>query len=379
MIPRSEYEERQERARAGMRAAGLGVLVVVSGPFYERPGDVAYLCGHLPPFPTSETEPPVCGVGHSALLLSEGSTLLLVDTPYYRADRVVASEVRVAVDLWGALVEALRERDVRTVGMVGTDILPAEAVWRLEDVGFRPTPADRLVRSLRRRKSPLEVELLRCAVGCAREALLAAAAACAPGVTEQEVCAAGTAAALRAGADSVRYLRVHSGPWSAWPTRWPQATDRRLVQGDLVLLDAIGACEGYQFDVGRTTLVGFDQLPWQRELLEATQRALARALGAIRPGARVGDVVAAALGAYEEAGLGSYASPFLGHGIGLETVEAPYLRAGSQERLEAGMVLCVEPGVYVPDRGGVCVEEVVVVQQDGCEVLSSQIPRRLWE
>lgn len=379
MIPRWEYEERQERARDGMRAAGLEALAVVSGPFYERPGDVAYLCGHFPPFPTSETEPPVSGIGHSALLLLEESTLLLVDTPYYRADRVVASAVRVARDLWGALVEELRAHGVRTVGLVGTDVAPAEAVWRLEGAGFRLTPANWAIRSLRRRKSPMEVELLRRAAECAREALLAASEACGPGVTEQEVCAAGVAAALRAGADFVRYLRVHSGPWSAWPTRWPQATDRRLVQGDLVLLDAIGAREGYQFDVQRTTLVGFRQLPWQRTLLEATQRALSRALGAIRPGARVADVVAAALGAYEEAGLGSYASSFLGHGIGLETVEAPYLRAGSEQRLETGMVLCVEPGVFLPDRGGASLEEEVLVTEDGCEVLTSGIPRRLWE
>jgi len=379
VIPRSEYEDRQERVRTTMREKGLAALIVVSGPFYERPGDVAYLTGHLPPFPTSETEPPLCGIGHGALLLLEDSTLLLVDTPYYRIDCVVASEVRVARDLWGAVVEELRAHGVRAVGMVGTDVCPAEAVWRLEDAGLRPIPADRVVRSLRRRKSQREVELLRRAAGCAREALLAAAETCGPGVTEREVCAAGTAAALRTGADFVRYLRVHSGPWSAWPTRWPQATDRRLVPGDLVLLDAIGACEGYHFDVQRTTLVGFDQLPWQRRLLEATQRALSRALGAIRPGARVAEVVATALGAYEEAGLGSYASSFLGHGIGLETVEAPYLRAGSEELLEEGMVLCVEPGAFFPDRGGASLEEEVVVTEDGCEVLTSGIPRRLWE
>lgn len=379
MIPRSEVEERQERARSAMRSAGLEVLVVVSGPFYERPGDVAYLCGHFPPFPTSETEPPGSGIGHAALVLDERSTVLLVDTPYYRVDRVVASEVRITPDLWQGLREALRERRAETVGLVGTDVAPVEAVWWLEEAGVRPVPADRIVRSMRRRKSGSEVALLRRAADCARAALLAAAEACGPGATEREVCAVGTAAALRAGADFVRYLRVHSGPWSAWPTRWPQATARALVKSDLVLLDAIGAFEGYQFDVQRTVLVGFDQLPWQRTLLEATQRALSRALAAIRPGVRIGDVVAAALAEYEEVGLGAYSSPFLGHGIGLETVEAPFLRPGSEVVLEVGMVLCVEPGAYLPDLGGASLEEEVLVTEDGCEVLTADIPRRLWE
>ncbi|MDR5708529.1 MAG: M24 family metallopeptidase [Armatimonadota bacterium] len=379
MIPREEYRERQERARAGMRSLGLRALVVVSGPFYERPGDVAYLCGHLPPFPTSESEPPFSGIGYAAAVLDGQEVVLLVDTPRYRADRVVADAVRVSPDLWGTLEEILRERAVREVGVAGTDVAPVEMVLRLQRAGFSTIPADGVLRSLRRRKSAAEVELLRRAAASAREGLLAAAAACAVGASEQEVCAAGMAAALRAGADFVRYLRVHSGPWSAWTTRWPPATDRRLMKSDLVLLDLVGAREGYAFDVLRTTLVGFDLLPWQRDLLEATRRALARALATIRPGVRVHEVVAAALRTYEEAGLAEYASTFVGHGIGLETVEAPYLWPGSEVRLEEGMVLCVEPAVSLPDRGGASIEEEVAVTPEGCEVLTSGIPRRLWE
>jgi Xaa-Pro aminopeptidase len=379
MIPREEYRERQERARARMRALELQALVVVSGPFYERPGDVAYLSGHLPPFPTSETEPPFAGTGYAAAFLDHRELVLLVDTPRYRSDRVVADEVRVSVDLWGTLVEVLRERAAWEVGVVGTDVAPVEMARRLEEAGFRMVPADGLLRSLRRCKSAAEVDLLRRAVACAREGLVAACTACIPGASEQEVCATGVAAALRAGADFVRYLRVHSGPWSAWTTRWPPATDRRLIKSDLVLLDLVGAREGYHFDVLRTTLVGFDPLPWQRALLEATQRALARALRTVRPGVPVREVVAAALGAYEEAGLGEHAATLLGHGIGLETVEAPYLRPESEARLEEGMVLCVEPSVCLPGRGGACIEEEVVVTREGCEVLTSGIPRLLWE
>lgn len=199
------------------------------------------------------------------------------------------------------------------------------------------------------------------------------------GETEKTICAAGTHAALAGGADFIRYLSVHSGPWSAWHTRWPQATDRALGKSDLVTLDIIGAKAGYQFDILRTTMVGFDQLDWQRNLLQATNRALVRALGVVRAGARAGDVVAAALAVYEAHGLGANARRTMGHGIGLETVEQPYLRAGSEAVLEAGMVLCVEPGAYLPDRGGASVEEEILVTADGYEVLTANIPRRLWE
>ncbi len=378
MVPRSEYEERQERARHRMAALGLGALVCVCGPFYERPGDVAYLCGHFPPFPSSEGDREVAGIGHAVLILDRERAILVVDTPYYREDLVVASEVRVARHLWREAAQLL-PLNTRPVGCVGWDRLPAEGLEAFRSVGAELVRADDLVRALRRVKSRAEIQLLRDACGCAREALLASAAACLAGTPEREVAARGTAAALRAGADFVRYLRVHSGTWSAWATRWPPATDRPLEKGDLVLLDAVGARGGYAFDVGRTTLVGFDLLPWQRQMLEATQRALARALGALRPGATAGEVVAAALAAYEAAGLREYASPFVGHGIGIETVETPLLREGGEDVLQEGMVLCVEPGVYAPGRGGACVEEVVVVVEDGCEVLTAAIPRRLWE
>lgn len=378
MVGRDEYLQRQERVRRRMAGRGLAALLVVGGPFYARCGDVAYLCGHLPPFPSAEGAGGVRGTGHAALVVDASRAVLVVDTPCHREELVVASEVRVARDLWAEAASLLAGVS-GPVGCVGSDIVPWEGARSLEQEGVRLVPADGVVRELRKVKSPAEVELLRAACACAREAVLACASACVPGAREQEVAASGAAAGLRAGADFVRYVRVHSGPWSAWPTRWPPATDRVLQKSDLVLVDAVGARAGYAFDVGRTILVGFDALPWQRQLFEATQRALSRALSAVRPGVTVAEVVGAALQAYEAAGLGAHASRFLGHGVGLETVEAPWLVPDSPEVLQEGMVLCVEPAVYLPGAGGVCVEEVVVVQRDGCRILTGDAPRRLWE
>ncbi|MCS7236595.1 MAG: M24 family metallopeptidase, partial [Armatimonadota bacterium] len=302
-VPPEEYRERQRAAWSRAAKAGLAAVVCASGPFYERPGDVAYLTGHLPPFPTAEGGGRLRGVGHAAAVLSAGRCVLVVDTPHYRQDVVVASEVVVAADVWAEVGRLLKPVS-GPVGCVGSDVLPWEGARTLQQAGVELVPADAVVRALRQVKSAGEVELLRQACQVAGQVLASCTGAVVAGVTEGEVAAAGAAAGLRAGADFVRYVRVHSGPWSAWPTRWPPATDRRLEKGDLVLLDAVGARAGYAFDVGRTTLVGFDALPWQREMFDATARALAAALRAVRPGVPAGTVAREALRVYEERGLG---------------------------------------------------------------------------
>jgi len=193
LVPRDEYLKRQHTAWRKAAEQGLAVLVCVGGPFYERPADVAYLTGHLPAFPTAESCPVRRGAGHAAVVLDATGAVLLVDTPHYREDLVVASEVVATADLWGELARRLRGR-FGPVGCAGSDVLPWEAARCLEEAGVQLVPADRVVRELRRVKSPAEVELLRQACLCAREVLLAAAAACLPGTPEGEVAAQGAAA-----------------------------------------------------------------------------------------------------------------------------------------------------------------------------------------
>ena len=133
-------------------------------------------------------------------------------------------------------------------------------------------------------KSPRELDLLRRAALCADAALMTANAMIRRGgVTEREVCAEAIAAAMRAGADFVRYFRVHSGPWSAYGSRWPQAMNRMIEPGEIVALDAIGAYQGYGFDVNRTTVCG-EPSAETRRLLETTLEATNAAVAQIRAG-----------------------------------------------------------------------------------------------
>lgn len=380
-IAREEFLARQEAVRRASAARGLAALVVVGRAFYDRPGNLAYLTNHFPPFPTAVVSGRMRGLGHAALLLpTDGPPVLVADGPAVRRDLIAVEAVEVSSDLPRALAGGVQARGLATarIGLVGADILPLvlfqETAAALPAVTWEP--AEEIVGGLRQVKSPAEQALLREAAGVATAGLAAATGRVVPGATEREVCAAGTAAALLAGADFVRYLRVHSGPWATWGSRWPQATDRALGPGDVVTLDIIGARQGYQFDVLRTTVVGTPS-PEQQRLLEAGLRATAAAVEAARPGIAAERLLAVAHEAIAAEGFGEYARPFAGHAIGLETVEEPYLVPGVSTPLVPGMALCVEPGIAVPGLGGVCVEQEILVTEGSPEIIT-HAPTRLW-
>jgi Xaa-Pro aminopeptidase len=294
-----------------------------------------------------------------------GASTLVCDPTGAREDIVVSDEIWSTDDLWGGLARALRASEITrgAVGLAGGDLLPAPVAaslaHTLPGVELRAfdTPVDRL----RQIKSPSEQALLARAAACADAALARTIGLLREGSSEREAAAAGTAAALLAGADHVRYLRVHSGEWSERIARWPPALDRTPHEGELVMIDVIGARDGYAFDVARTILLG-ERAGARLELLTACAAAADASADLCRSGATVGDVLEGARGVYAAAGLESHARGFAGHGIGIETVEAPLLSPASAElELEAGMVLCVEPGVAVPGIGGALIEHELIV------------------
>lgn len=379
--PRSEIHGRQERARKAMAESDLDLLFVIGRSFYDRLGDLAYLSNHFPPFPAGAFTKESRGAGHGVLLVPrEGDPVLLVDRTGYRKDLVPIEDVRITSNIAPTVREVFSERGLTRgrVGVVGEDILPLalfrdltaampEAIWE---------PADGVVRGLRAVKSDAEIALLRKAAEIADKSQAAALAACAPGNTEAEVCAAAISEGMRQGADFVRYVRVHSGPWSTWGIRWPQATRRALQKGDVVRIDVIGAFEGYQYDVLRTTAVGRPSGE-ALKILELCADATERAVEAVRPGVRCDQIYGLSQAVFEREGFGEHSRAFMGHGIGLETVEAPLVQKGVQDVIEEGMVLCIEPGISVPGVAGACIEEEVVVRRDGPELLTHS-PTRPW-
>lgn len=363
---RPELLERQQRALEAAERAGLAGVVALGRAFYDRPGPCAWLTGHHPPFLAAAPQPGLRGAGHAAFVLPvAGSTTLVCDPTGARAELVASDDIWSTDELWEGLAAALRAAGLSAsaVGLAGGDLLPAPVAASLA----RELPAldlrafDHEIDELRQIKSPVEHALLADAAACADAGLARTIAELRQGASERDAAAAGTAAALSAGADHVRYLRVHSGVWSERTARWPPALDRVPLDGELVMVDVIGARAGYAFDVARTILLG-DAAGAPRELLHVCGAAADASADACRAGARVRDVLEAAHAVYADAGLVRHARAFSGHGIGIETVESPLLSAASADlELAAGMVLCVEPGVAVPGVGGALIEHELVV------------------
>src|SRR5690606_13401438 len=147
-----------------------------------------------------------------------------------------------------------------------------------------------------------------------------------------------------------------------------------IEAGELVTVDIGCLRDGYASDMTRTVSVGSPASPEARGLYELVLRAQQEALAAIRPGRTVGEVDAAARRVIEQAGYGDRFSHGLGHGLGLDVHEDPRLAPEGEGVLAAGMVVTVEPGVYLPGQGGVRIEDLVVVREDGPEILT-QTPK----
>ena len=158
-----------------------------------------------------------------------------------------------------------------------------------------------------------------------------------------------------------------------WPSAWPNASprDAEIPAGTLCVVDWGAMLDGYASDCTRTYGTGGAVDPRDREVYELVLRAQEEALAAVRPGPTGREVDAVARAIIDAAGHAEHFGHGLGHGVGLEVHEAPRLSRLGDARLEAGNVVTVEPGVYIPGRGGVRIEDLVLVTEIGRDVLSS--------
>jgi Xaa-Pro aminopeptidase len=194
------------------------------------------------------------------------------------------------------------------------------------------------------------------------------------GRTEREVAVALEYDMRERGADRVSFESIiAAGPHGALPHAQPREVEIRA--GDLVVIDWGAQLDGYCSDCTRTVGAG-DPGEESREVYELVLEAQLAGVQGVRAG-RVGDQVDRdARAVIESGGYGSEFGHGLGHGVGLAVHEAPTLRRRSTDKLRAGNVVTVEPGIYLPGRFGVRIEDLVVVTDDGCEILTS-VPKRL--
>ena len=240
------------------------------------------------------------------------------------------------------------------------------------------TPFDGAVAALRAVKDPAEIDLMRQAAALGCELYEGMLSWIESGMRERDVAAELEYRARLGGAERMSFdTIVAAGERSSHPHA--QASNATLQPGDLVTLDFGVVLDGYCSDMTRTFAIGYPgKIPprhrerWaqQRDVFEAVLAAQQHAVRAVRAGVTCGEVDEAARSVLRETGYAKAFSHSTGHGVGLEIHEAPRVAKDQPEPLCAGMVITIEPGVYLPGHFGVRIEDTVVVTDDGAEVLT---------
>lgn len=235
--------------------------------------------------------------------------------------------------------------------------------------------ASEVLNQLRLKKDKAEVDAMRRAVKIAQDALEATIPSIKIGMTERELSSELVVQLLRNGSDPAIPFSpiVSGGPNGANPHASP--TDRKLQAGDLLVVDWGAAYHGYMSDLTRTFAVGEVDAECQK-IHKIVQEANAAGRAAGKPGAPCADVDIATRAVIEKSGYGQYFTHRTGHGLGMEGHEDPYMRSDNMQLLEPGMAYTVEPGIYLPNRNGVRIEDDVVITETGADCLSD-MPREI--
>jgi Xaa-Pro aminopeptidase len=229
-------------------------------------------------------------------------------------------------------------------------------------------PTEDWVEDLRAVKDDSEIGLIEKAASIADAALERVVGKIWPGMTEQQVANRIKVMILSLGGKKEAFdLIVASGPRSAMPHG--ASSDRPIEAGEPIVIDIGAQFEGYHSDLTRT--VWLDKMRSRQvvEIYDIVENAQAAAIGAIRPGMPCAEVDAVARDLIAEAGYGELFGHGLGHGVGLEVHESPVISRLGKGKVKPGMVFTVEPGIYIPGVGGVRIEDMIVVTDDGCRRL----------
>ncbi|RLC77382.1 MAG: Xaa-Pro dipeptidase [Chloroflexi bacterium] len=350
---------RLEKLREAIAAEGLDGLLVT------QPENRRYLSG----FTGS------AGV----LLITPDFALIATDFRYFEQVGRECPQfelVKIEGKFTEVLPEMLADAGVKRLGFESEHLTVAQyEEWQRAAKGVEWVPTRGLVEKIRMVKTPEEVEAIRKAVALADEAFAHICECIHPGMTEKEAAWELEVYMRTHGAQKLAFdIIVASGPNGAMPHA--KATDKPIEEGEPIVMDLGCVVNGYCSDLTRTIVLGSPDERF-REIYEIVLRAQEEAERRIKAGISGREADAIARQVIDEAGYGDKFGHNLGHGVGLAVHEKPAVGRLSEDTLEAGCIITVEPGIYIPGWGGIRIEDMVLVKEEGTEVLT-QAPKR-WE
>ncbi len=354
--------------RAWMNAQGLDAFLVT------QPQNRSYLSGWL----NDDTE------GAGMLLVGQQTQVVLTNPLYREVAEKEAVDWRVLVpknrEYAPAIVELAKQYGWQRVGFEANVMTVAE-FERLSVEGQEVFTLQSFERSfvsqMRQVKQPEEIEKLKRAIAITDQTFAHICRWMEPGMTEREISWEISRYMVELGANGIAFdTIVASGPHGSMPHANPG--QRRIQRGELITIDMGSRYQGYCADMTRTICLGEPAESRMVEVYDAVLNALQACEKGIHAGMTGSEADALARDVLEAAGLGEYYVHGTGHGVGLQIHEGPGLsrRAPQDEPLQAGAVVTIEPGVYIPGWSGVRVEDCVLLTEEGCEVLT-QSPKRL--
>ncbi|MBN2284527.1 MAG: aminopeptidase P family protein [Deltaproteobacteria bacterium] len=349
--------ERISRVRQGLQDMQLEGVLFVHMP------NIRYLTG----FTGSE----------GALLVTGGAVVLLVDGRYTTQAReeVTSCGIREFSDPVAGITDAVRKERLSSLGFEAT-VLSYDTYRRLAENlnGVRLHPLSGEPAAIRSRKDSGEVTAMKRAAAIAASSLTGIIDMIRPGAVERDIAFALESAMRDEGSEKPAFETiVASGEHAAMPHARPGS--RKIEKGDFVVIDYGAVSDGYNSDETCTFMVG-EPTTRQRKVYRIVKEAHDRAIEAVKAGASCSEIDGRARSVIEKAGYGGYFSHGTGHGVGLEVHEPPRVSSRSTEVLETGMVVTVEPGIYIPGTFGIRIEDMVLVGESGGEILT-KMPKEL--
>ncbi len=312
---------------------------------------------------------------HAVLLITPLMKYLITDFRYKEQAMKEAKDCRIIIEKkrFRGVTNLIKKLNIKNVCFEKS--VSYEFYRKLTEIGLKLIPLNDEISSLREVKREDEIRCIREAIRRAESAFLKIKKYIKPGIPESEIALILEYEIKRLGSKRLPFeIIVASGKNSSMPHAG--TSEKKIEHGDLVVIDWGAEADGYFSDMTRTFLVDGPDIGLKKRIYEIVLNAQKRAISGVYPGRTTVYIDRLARDYIREKGYSKYFGHGTGHGIGLDIHELPHISYSGRERLRPGMVFTIEPGIYIPETGGVRIEDMVLVTENGYEVLT-KLPKEL--